>query len=86
MAFKAFANDEDAVNIGGDAFTVENGTDRVVLNGSVEIAKDRAGLAAALALKDVLDSIVAALQVEKTLPEHAQEKVITPGKLDNPFA
>ncbi|MBC8739806.1 hypothetical protein F6X40_24130 [Paraburkholderia sp. UCT31] len=86
MAFDAFKNDDEAVNIEGDAFTVENGSDRVVFNGELEIRKDKAGLKAALALKDAVDSVVAALQADKALPEHAKDETVKPGKVDNPFA
>ena len=39
---KPFGDDSSSVGIGG--LTVENGLDRVVLYGSLEITRDRAGL------------------------------------------
>ena len=84
--FKAYSNDDDVLNIQGDALTVSNGTTRVVLNGTLEITKDKRGLKAALALKEALDSIVAALQAEPTLPEQVKEEPdAKPGVVDNPF-
>jgi hypothetical protein len=84
--FKAYSNDDDVLNIQGDALTVSNGTTRVVLNGTLEITKDKRGLKAALALKEALDGIVAALQAEPTLPEQVKEEPdAKPGVVDNPF-
>ncbi|CAD6518912.1 hypothetical protein ACFQ3P_08135 [Paraburkholderia sabiae] len=84
--FKAYSNDDDVLNIQGDALTVSNGTTRVVLNGTLDITKDKRGLKAALALKEALDSIVAALQAEPTLPEQVKEEPdAKPGVVDNPF-
>jgi hypothetical protein len=60
--FNAFSNDDDVLNIQGDALTVSNGTTRVTLSGTLALTKDQRGLKAALALKQALDSIVSALQ------------------------
>jgi hypothetical protein len=84
--FKAYSNDDDVLNIQGDALTVSNGTTRVVVNGTLAITKDKRGLKAALALKEALDGIVAALQAESHLPEQAKEEPdAKPGVIDNPF-
>ena len=84
--FKAYSNDDDVLNIQGDALTVSNGTTRVVLNGTLDITKDKRGLKAALALKEALDGIVAALQAESHLPEQVKEEPdAKPGVIDNPF-
>jgi hypothetical protein len=84
--FKAYSNDDDVLNIQGDALTVSNGTTRVVLNGTLEITKDKRGLKAALALKEALDGIVAALQAEAKLPDQVKEEPdAKPGVIDNPF-
>ena len=84
--FKAYSNDDDVLNIQGDALTVSNGTTRVVLNGTLDITKDKRGLKAALALKEALDGIVAALQAEAKLPDQVKEEPdAKPGVIDNPF-
>jgi hypothetical protein len=84
--FNAYTNDDDVLNIQGDALTVTNGMTRVVLNGTLEITKDKRGLKAALALKAALDSVVAALQSEANLPERVKEEPdAKPGVIDNPF-
>jgi hypothetical protein len=84
--FKAYSNDDDVLNIQGDALTVSNGTTRVTLNGTLDITKDKRGLKAALALKEALDSVVAALQAEAHLPDQVKEEPdAKPGVIDNPF-
>ena len=85
--FHAYTNDDDVLNIDGDALTVSNGTTRVVINGTLELARDKHGLAAARALKAAVDSVVAALEREKNLPERLAEEPPAPGgTVDNPFA
>ncbi|MPW15544.1 hypothetical protein GCT13_01115 [Paraburkholderia sp. CNPSo 3157] len=84
--FKAYSNDDDVLNIQGDALTVSNGTTRVVVSGTLDITKDKRGLKAALALKEALDSVVAALQADAHLPEQVKEEPdAKPGVIDNPF-
>ena len=84
--FKAYANDADVLNIQGDALSVTNGTTRVVISGTLELSRDQRGLKAALALKQALDSVVAALQAQADLPERIKgEPDAKPGVIDNPF-
>ncbi|ACC73241.1 hypothetical protein PPMP20_15075 [Paraburkholderia phymatum] len=84
--FKAYSNEDDVLNIQGDALTVSNGTTRIVLNGMLEITKDKRGLKAALALKEALDGIVAALQAQPHLPDQVKDEPdAKPGVIDNPF-
>lgn len=84
--FNAFSNDEDVLNIQGDALTVSNGTTRVMLAGTLEFTKDQRGLKAALALKQALDSIVSALQADANLPARIKDEPdAKPGVVDNPF-
>ncbi len=83
--FKPFADDEAAVTIGG--MTIENGTDRVSISGSLDISADKAGLAQARALKTTLDSVIAALTAKGDLPEKADAEEVRPNKkVRNPFA
>jgi hypothetical protein len=84
--FKPYSNDDDVLNIQGDAMTVSNGTTRVVLNGTLELTQDQRGLKAALALKQAVDAIVAALQAQSALPAKVKEEPdAKPGVVDNPF-
>ncbi|WP_062015875.1 hypothetical protein [Aureimonas sp. AU4] len=83
--FEPFANDEAAVTIGG--LTIENGTDRISISGSVDIPADKAGLEQAKALQKAVDAIVAALTAKGDLPEKAEAEEAKPAKkVRNPFA
>jgi hypothetical protein len=84
--FNAFANDNDVLNIEGDALTVSNGTTRVTLSGTLELTKDQRGLQAALALKQALDRVVETLQAQAHLPERIKDEPdAKPAVTDNPF-
>jgi hypothetical protein len=84
--FKPFANDSDVQNIAGDALNIVNGKTRVTLSGDLTIARDQAGLAAALALQKAVNAIVDALQKDATLPAKLPEEPAAPtGSADNPF-
>ena len=85
--FKAFANDTDVLNIHGDALTVTNDPVRIVISGTLELTRDRAGLTAARALQQAIASIVDVLQADPSLPEHIPDEPAAPtGTVDNPFA
>jgi len=87
MEFKAFADDSTVLNIHGDAFTVTNDPERVVLSGTLELTRDKAGLTAGLALQQAIASIVDVLRNDPALPEHVNEEPTAPtGKIKNPFA
>jgi hypothetical protein len=77
-----FADDAASVSIG--SLTVENGTDRVAIYGSLDLTRDKQGLAHGLALKAVLDAAVQLLQAEKNLPD-AVPSPSAPKKVPNPF-
>ena len=83
--FKPFADDTAALTIGG--LTIENGTDRVSLSGSLDLALDRQVLDHAKALRAALDAVVAVLEADRALPAKAapppRAKVT---KAPNPFA
>ena len=51
-----FADDAGSVSIG--SLTIENGTDRVTIYGSLDLTRDKQGLAHAEALKALLDQAV----------------------------
>jgi hypothetical protein len=84
--FKPYSNDDDVLNIQGDALTLSNGTTRVVLNGTLELTRDQRGLKAALALKEALDAVVASLQAQEDLPAKVKDEPdAKPGVVQNPF-
>ena len=78
-----FADDAASVSIG--KLTVENGTDRVVLYGSLDLTRDEHGLAQALVLMELVDGVVRHLQGVENLPDSVPGA--TPAKsVSNPFA
>lgn len=78
--FVPFANEADALTIGD--LHVENREDRVSIYGSLDLTRDKAGLAHARALKTILDDVVEALQREE-LPDTIAD---TPDRdVTNPF-
>jgi len=84
--FKPYSNDDDVLNIQGDALTVSNGTTRIVLNGTLELTQDQRGLKAAIALKEAVDAIVASLQAQGNLPAKVKDEPdAKPGVVQNPF-
>lgn len=78
-----FANESQSLGIGD--LTIENRTDRVALYGSIDLTRDKAGLAQARRLKALLDKVVATLEAARDLPE-ALPPPKKPGKVPNPFA
>lgn len=79
---KPFANESDSVGIAD--LTVENHTDRVVLYGTIDLTRDKAGLKHARDLRDLLDRVVKALESEKDLPDAVPPPEPT-DSVDNPF-
>lgn len=65
-SFSPFKNESDAVAIGD--LKVENREDHVAIYGSLAIARDRAGLAGAKALKELLERIIKELENGHDLP------------------
>ena len=82
-AFVPFADDAAVRTLG--AFSIENGTARIALHGSLDLTRDRAGLARALALRAAVDAIVAALQA-MDLPDAVAEDAPDAPMVKNPFA
>lgn len=82
--FEPFADDASVRNIGG--LSIENGTERIALHGSLDITRDRAGLAAARTLRETFDAIARSLEGHD-LPEQVAEAAETPPReVKNPFA
>ena len=76
-----FADDAASLSIG--KLTIENGTDQLALYGSLDITRDRRGLAQARALQAVLDQAVQTLEAQKDLPAELAPAVVKTVK--NPF-
>jgi hypothetical protein len=78
-----FQNETESISFG--SLTIENRTDRVTVYGNMDVTRDKAGLANARQLKEIMDSIVRALEEEAQLPDKiAQPKATKTVK--NPFA
>ncbi len=82
-AFTPFADDAAVQTLGG--LTLENGTARIALHGSLDFARDRESLERASALAKTLAAIVAALEGEADLPERAGEVRVATTEVRNPF-
>ncbi|SFM68434.1 hypothetical protein [Methylobacterium pseudosasicola] len=83
-SFEPFADDASVRTIG--ALSFENGTDRIALHGSLDLTKDKAGLAQARLLRDTLDAIVKALEAGDLPEAVAEAPDATPKSVPNPFA
>ena len=77
-----FADDAASLGIGG--LTIENGTDRLVLYGSLDITRSQEGLANARALLALLDQAVKVLEADHDLPAKPAP-VAAPRSVPNPF-
>lgn len=77
-----FADDAASITIG--ELTVENGTDRIALYGSLDLTRDKQGLAHARALKALLDQAVQLLETDKSLPDAVPPPAATK-TVANPF-
>lgn len=75
---------DDAASISIDKLTIENGTDRVALYGSLDISRDKQGLAHARALQALLNQAVQYLEAAKDLP-NALPPPPPPKQVANPF-
>jgi hypothetical protein len=83
-AFAPFADDAAVRNIGTLSF--ENGTDRIALHGSLDLTRDKAGLAQARLLQATLDAIVKALEAADLPEAVAEAPDLAPQSVANPFA
>ncbi len=77
-----FADDAASISIGG--LTIENGTDRLTIYGTLELTRDKRGLADARALKALVDDAAAHLEAERNLPDAVQGPD-KPKTVPNPF-
>jgi heptaprenylglyceryl phosphate synthase len=81
--FKPFADDSASLSI--NELTVENGTDKIAVYGSLDVTRDKEGLKKARALKGFVDAVVKALEQDKSLPEKVGPEEPTQ-QVKNPFA
>ena len=83
IEFSPFKNETDAVTLGD--LKIENREDHIAIYGALALMRDRAGLQAAKALKEVVDKIVNELENGDALPIRvaAAEPTV---KVKNPFA
>ena len=80
MTFKPYKNESDALSIA--ELTIENRVDRVSIFGSLDLTKDKQGLAHAIMLKKIIDDAIAELNASD-LPAALPPPVIK--TVDNPF-
>ena len=81
--FQPFSDDSASLSVG--EFTIENGTDKVALYGSLEVTRDKSGLKQAKILKAAVDAIVKTLEQDKALPDES-DPAEAPQQVKNPFA
>jgi len=79
---KPYADDAAAMTIGD--LTLENGQDCVAVGGSLDLTRDKAGLAHARELKAAVDAIVHALESDTALPDKVAPRKATT-EVKNPF-
>jgi hypothetical protein len=82
-SFAPFKNESDAITLGD--LKIENREDHVAIYGRLAVTRDRAGLEAAKALKDIADRIVHELENAPGLPVQVAAAE-PPAKVKNPFA
>lgn len=78
-----FADNAASMAIGG--LTVENGADRIALYGSLDLTRDKQGLAHARALQAMVNQVVQALEGAGALPD-AVAPPVAAKSVPNPFA
>jgi hypothetical protein len=78
-----FANESESLGI--DELTIENRTDRVSIYGSIDLTRDKEGLAHARTLKALLEKVVQVLEADRHLPDKLPPPE-PPESVKNPFA
>ncbi len=79
---KPFADDAASTSIG--KLTIENGLDRIALYGSLDLTRDKQGLAHARALAALLDQVIKLMEADTSLPDTVPPPVAA-GTVKNPF-
>lgn len=78
-----YKNESDAVSIGDD-LNIENRLDCVSIFGNLDLTKDKEGLEKAMALKEIVDRIVATLEASTLVDKTSLAKNVKKGNI--PFA
>lgn len=81
IPFKPFQNEAESLQIAD--LTLENRTDRISIYGSVDLTRDKEGLAYTRELKQIIDSALAELEKSELPDKIAVEAAET---VANPFA
>lgn len=81
--FKPFADDSAVLGIEG--ISLENGRESIAIHGSVDVRRDKAGLATAKHLRDALAAVVDALEAAGDLPDEAPAPRRSTKTFDQPF-
>jgi hypothetical protein len=76
---------DDAASMSIDKLTIENGTDRVAMYGSLDITRDQQGLIHARALLAIVQEAVQRLEGKKNLPASVPPAA-KPTAVANPFS
>jgi hypothetical protein len=79
-SFVPFANEADVIQVGN--LTIENRLDRITVDGDVDLTLDKAGLAMAKLLHQLLGDVVAKLEAT-ALPDALPAPDVK--TVDNPF-
>jgi hypothetical protein len=78
-----YQNETESISFG--TLTIENRVDRVTVYGNLDVTRDKAGLANARQLREIMELIVRALETAPDLPD-----IVGPPKptktIKNPFA
>lgn len=82
IAFDPFANDTSAFSIG--EMTIENGTNKIVIMGTLEVPLTQEGLDMILPVQAVINGIMDKMTTS-ALPETFIDDVEEGGEIDNPF-
>lgn len=69
--FMAYENDTDGFTTGN--LLIQNGTDTITIEGTLNITKDKEGLEAALKLKRAVDAAIDALKRDRNLPDSIRD-------------
>jgi hypothetical protein len=79
--FVPYANEADVVQVGN--LMLENRLDRITVSGDVDLTMDKAGMAHARRLYEILAAVVERLEAE-ALPEQLPPPAVK--TVDNPFS
>ncbi|MDD5160459.1 MAG: hypothetical protein PHI47_10440 [Sulfuricurvum sp.] len=69
--FMAYENDTDGFTTGN--LLIQNGTDTITIEGTLNITKDKEGLEAVLKLKRAVDAAIDALKRDRNLPDSIRD-------------